>query len=159
MTSRNERLKAVAQRFGEKKALPMSAHGESHGLMVLRKPEQTPDHAAAQRAVRGATRVEFSTNEYEFSHGKQPRGRGSWAFEIDARCFAVETLERLRGIWNADHDFKITHIDAQLYANRGKVVVWFSSGLYREARATMLWLMREAAKVTYRARVEVEACT
>jgi hypothetical protein len=25
-------------------------------------------------------RVEFNTTEYQFSHGKQPRGRGSWAF-------------------------------------------------------------------------------
>jgi hypothetical protein len=24
--------------------------------------------------------VEFSTTEYQFSHGKQPRGYGSWAF-------------------------------------------------------------------------------
>ena len=27
-------------------------------------------------------RVEFSTREYEFSHGRRPRGYGYWAFEI-----------------------------------------------------------------------------
>jgi hypothetical protein len=26
--------------------------------------------------------VEFSTREFEFSHGALPRGRGSWAFEV-----------------------------------------------------------------------------
>jgi hypothetical protein len=25
-------------------------------------------------------KIEFNTREYEFSHGKAPRGRGSWAF-------------------------------------------------------------------------------
>lgn len=24
----------------------------------------------------------FSTSEYQFSHGRSPRGRGSWAFEF-----------------------------------------------------------------------------
>lgn len=24
--------------------------------------------------------VEFNTREYEFSHGRKPRGRGAWAF-------------------------------------------------------------------------------
>lgn len=24
--------------------------------------------------------AEFTTTEYEFSHGKRPRGRGAWAF-------------------------------------------------------------------------------
>lgn len=27
--------------------------------------------------------VTFNTREYEFSHGKKPRGRGSWAFFFD----------------------------------------------------------------------------
>jgi hypothetical protein len=29
--------------------------------------------------------VDFNTNQYEFSHGHSPRGRGSWAFEIEGR--------------------------------------------------------------------------
>ena len=29
------------------------------------------------------TKVEFNTREYEFSHGRTPRGRGSWAFFFD----------------------------------------------------------------------------
>ena len=28
------------------------------------------------------TRVEFSTNTYEFSHGRKPRGFGGWAFGV-----------------------------------------------------------------------------
>jgi len=28
-------------------------------------------------------RVEVKTSEYEFSHGKKPKGTGSWAFFID----------------------------------------------------------------------------
>lgn len=26
--------------------------------------------------------VEFNTREYRFSHGKEPAGRGSWAFKL-----------------------------------------------------------------------------
>lgn len=28
--------------------------------------------------------IEFNTREYEFSHGKQPRGYGQWAFFFDS---------------------------------------------------------------------------
>lgn len=30
-----------------------------------------------------ATKIYFSTREYELSHGAKPRGRGSWAFAFD----------------------------------------------------------------------------
>lgn len=30
--------------------------------------------------------VEFDTREYQFSHGRSPRGRGSWAFFFDRKC-------------------------------------------------------------------------
>lgn len=33
-------------------------------------------------------KAEFHTSEYEFSHGASPRGRGSWAFEVD--CVSEE---------------------------------------------------------------------
>lgn len=36
-------------------------------------------------------RVEFNTTEYQFSHGKQPRGRGSWAFAF-SRNAPVEEM-------------------------------------------------------------------
>lgn len=36
------------------------------------------------------SRVEVSTREYEFSHGKAPRGFGSWAFFFDDRSMRVE---------------------------------------------------------------------
>jgi hypothetical protein len=26
-------------------------------------------------------KIEFTTSEFEFSHGRKPKGRGSWAFE------------------------------------------------------------------------------
>lgn len=29
--------------------------------------------------------IEFNTTEYQFSHGKTPSGRGSWAFEIKGK--------------------------------------------------------------------------
>lgn len=28
-------------------------------------------------------RVDFATTEFEFSHGRQPRGFGSWAFSLE----------------------------------------------------------------------------
>lgn len=27
--------------------------------------------------------TEFDTREYRFSHGREPRGRGAWAFEVN----------------------------------------------------------------------------
>lgn len=27
--------------------------------------------------------IQYSTSEYEFSHGRKPKGFGSWAFEVD----------------------------------------------------------------------------
>jgi hypothetical protein len=29
--------------------------------------------------------VDFSTREFRFSHGKEPKGYGSWAFEFEGR--------------------------------------------------------------------------
>lgn len=31
------------------------------------------------------TKVEFDTTQYQFSHGRQPKGRGSWAFFFDKK--------------------------------------------------------------------------
>lgn len=36
------------------------------------------------KATEGKTmKVEFNDTQYRFSHGRTPRGRGSWAFEIN----------------------------------------------------------------------------
>jgi len=32
-------------------------------------------------------RIEIKTSQYEFSHGKKPRGPGAWAFEIEGTIF------------------------------------------------------------------------
>jgi hypothetical protein len=29
-----------------------------------------------------ASKIEFDTTQYQISHGKMPRGRGSWAFQV-----------------------------------------------------------------------------
>lgn len=31
--------------------------------------------------------IEFQTTQYEFSHGKKPRGFGTWAFQITGQIF------------------------------------------------------------------------
>ena len=31
--------------------------------------------------------ITVETSEYEFSHGKRPRGRGTWAFTFDTRRY------------------------------------------------------------------------
>lgn len=36
-------------------------------------------------------RPEFSTSQFEFAHGKKPRGNGTWAFFFDSRT-DVETV-------------------------------------------------------------------
>lgn len=35
------------------------------------------------------TTATFDTREYEASHGRKPRGRGSWAFRVDDDILAV----------------------------------------------------------------------
>ena len=34
-------------------------------------------------------RIEFTTNEYMKAHGREPRGRGSWWFNIDGKEFCA----------------------------------------------------------------------
>lgn len=46
--------------------------------------------------------VHVNTNEYQFSHGKQPRGHGSWAF------FFVRTDDVNQAFW-----FYGTYADAR----------------------------------------------
>lgn len=36
--------------------------------------------------------VEFDTREYEFSHGKSPRGRGTWAFFPTRQCDVMDAM-------------------------------------------------------------------
>ena len=42
-------------------------------------------------------RVEFNTNEYQFSHGCKPKGHGNWLFEVWAvnGSYRVNALDRL----------------------------------------------------------------
>jgi hypothetical protein len=36
--------------------------------------------------------ITVSTSKYQFSHGKQPRGRGSWAFFFDGHTAIDDAL-------------------------------------------------------------------
>ena len=36
--------------------------------------------------------MEFNTDQYVFSHGKEPRGRGSWAFSFNDRNAPIEQV-------------------------------------------------------------------
>ena len=38
--------------------------------------------------------ITVETSEYEFSHGKRPRGRGTWAFTFDTRRY-----DRIEEVW------------------------------------------------------------
>lgn len=46
-------------------------------ISTTSRPVATP---VAPRIKR--SEVEISTHEYEFAHGRLPRGRGSWAFQM-----------------------------------------------------------------------------
>lgn len=59
-------------------------------------------------------RARISTTEYFFSHGKAPRGDGTWAFEF--RLKGIPELVRRRGI-----------------VHTGKTIVFWSTGLYSDA--------------------------
>ena len=51
-------------------------------LRMVATGELTLAQAEAQAKQRLPLRVEFQTTQYEFAHGKLPRGRGCWAFVI-----------------------------------------------------------------------------
>lgn len=50
-------------------------------------------------------KIEFSTREYEFAHGKLPRGRGHWAFEC------VELFDEL--YWVHGDGMGLTYAEAK----------------------------------------------
>lgn len=55
-------------------------------------------------------KIEFFTNEFEFSHGRMPRGRGSWAFEFPddkAPWFARDPH---------DNCYSLLYVDAKKFA-------------------------------------------
>ena len=44
-------------------------------------------------------RYELKTTEYQFSHGRQPRGYGSWAFEIKGGSETEAKVEWFKGTY------------------------------------------------------------
>lgn len=88
--------------------------------------------------------VMLSTYEYEFSHGRSPRGLGGWAFEFAALYFDREKLENAVRAFNAhsaQHQRKqpsCASIDYTTYP--GHVLIWVQQSLYADARraATMI---------------------
>ena len=66
-------------------------------------------------------RITVETSEYEFSHGKRPRGRGTWAFTFDTRRY-----DRIEEVWWTPF---VTWSDARRLAvaearRRGAVIAW-----------------------------------
>jgi len=49
---------------------------------AIQASERRARCTASTRGAQRLPRIEFVTSEYEFSHGRLPRGRGSWAFQL-----------------------------------------------------------------------------
>ena len=76
-----------------------------------------------QRKPRPRVRVEVSTVDFEFAHGRTPRGRGTWAFTFDQRHY--------RDVLSAE-------------------VFWSTPGTYSEAkRQAVAEAQRRGARVVY----------
>ncbi len=55
---------------------------------AIPEKKTTKNHAAPRNRGYSTTmknKIEFSTAQYAFSHGKEPRGRGSWAFALNGK--------------------------------------------------------------------------
>lgn len=88
--------------------------------MTLDREEADREYEAAQREAHRTLRpsqVDVITREYEASHGRQPRGRGSWAFSPsrDGR----EGMEWFRGTYSqARRQARV------FFAERGVPEIW-----------------------------------
>lgn len=76
----------------------------------------------------------LSTTQYEFSHGRSPRGHGGWAFSFPAQVFDMPTLLSAAQAHNASTaKGGRCLVDSTTYP--GKVVLWMGSALYSDARS------------------------
>ena len=59
-------------------------------------------------------KAQFRTERYEMSHGKMPKGRGSWAFEISGT----------RDVFFASHNLTLAEAKKQAEKHFGPVVIY-----------------------------------
>lgn len=80
-------------------------------------------------------KTEFLTTEYQFSHGHTPRGRGSWAFEVE--CNTQLQFDSL--LDPAGHGV----VRANATDKSGEVQIWTrGSTTYSEAKAQVSLFLR-----------------
>ncbi len=80
-------------------------------------------------------RVNFSSTEYQFSHGHTPRGRGSWAFEVDCNTTTQKAI-----MLNPEFH-GIVRVEDQ---GGAKVILWVKgSCLFTEAKARVAHFLRQ----------------
>lgn len=59
----------------------------------LNDPNDLPEHITDSKPVKSSRRVSVSTRQFEFAHGKKPRGRGCWMFDLlDDQGHTVATV-------------------------------------------------------------------
>jgi hypothetical protein len=68
------------------------------------------------------SQVEFSTFEFEFAHGRLPRGRGSWGFALD-RDFSIEDVMWVPGVLTYAEACREVRRVARMFGFSGTVVV------------------------------------
>lgn len=70
--------------------------------------------------------IEFHTTDYVMAHGREPRGRGSWAFFMDRK---MDVTDRERSFWTPG---------GTTYAQAKKLAVkWVQSKYGKAARGTL----------------------
>jgi hypothetical protein len=95
---------------------------------------------------RSSINIMLSTTDYEFSHGRSPGGRGSWAFEFDAQYFDIERLEQAMKARDAtDITGRHGRIDTTTYPRR--VLIWMPVMLYSDAKRAAVILAKLGARV------------
>jgi hypothetical protein len=99
-----------------------------------------------------ATKFNFDSSEYKFSHGHSPRGRGSWAFEVSPTDVDVALLKRSVDRFNDSPPrvgvarVGVARLDATTYGGH-LLLLWLPSSTFTEAKRLAKAIVRHASYV------------
>lgn len=65
-----------------------------------------------------AIRIDISTHDYEWSHGKRPRGRGTWWFEISVTTPGFGAFNNSRKEWSGTGLYSVVAGEARKVARQ-----------------------------------------
>lgn len=124
-------IQKAAEKIGAK--LEGASVEARFGILAANQPEVWKACAfPRKRGSRGP--VEFCSRDYVLSHGKEPRGRGGWAFEVSKASVDMAALRVAVGVWNTlrPANSASARLDEELYPELA--LVWMPSSTFASAR-------------------------